>query len=243
MHDTSAIVVAGGRGVRVGGTVPKQFRHLGGVPLYHYSVQSLLTAGIEEIVLVVPEEFTVQVEAELEYLRGAVRVTEGGPRRRDSVAAGFSQVGKETSIVLIHDAARPFLPLSVISQVASAARAHGAALAVMPVTDTIKRSEDKRVISSTIDRTCLFLAQTPQGFSRTNLSEIVELETPGIQFTDEAMAAEHIGVAVRLVPGSTFCFKITTEDDLAIAQTVLGMLAQKGTHHADWSWLRHTSTC
>lgn len=243
MHDTSAIIVAGGRGVRVGGTVPKQFRRLVEVPLYQYSLQSLLAAGIENIVLVVPGEFTVQVAAEVEHLHRAVRVTEGGPRRRDSVAAGFALVEKETSIVLIHDAARPFLPMSVITRVAKAAKDHGAALAALPVPDTIKRSEDNKAISSTIDRTGLFLAQTPQGFSRSILTKILGLEIPGIQFTDEAMAAERIGVMPRLVPGSTFCFKITTRDDLAMAHALLGMLVEKGADHADWAWLRHTSAC
>jgi 2-C-methyl-D-erythritol 4-phosphate cytidylyltransferase len=241
IRDSSAIVVAGGRGVRIGGTVPKQFHDLAGVPIYQYSLKSLLSAGIQNIVLVVPEKFTGQIAHDVEPLYPAVRVTTGGPRRQDSVASGFALVEETASIILIHDAARPFLPLSVISHVAEAASAHGAALAALPVPDTIKRSEDSTVVSSTVDRTGLYLAQTPQGFKRSILAQIVELKTPGIPFTDEAMAAEQIRVMPRLVPGSPFCLKITTPDDLVMAGALLGMLMEKGAVHADWSWLRHTS--
>jgi 2-C-methyl-D-erythritol 4-phosphate cytidylyltransferase len=241
MGDTAAIVVAGGRGVRVGGTVPKQFIRLGGLPLYQYSLHALWAAGIEAIVVVVPVDFTEQVNAEVAPFEGAVRVTRGGERRQDSVAAGFALIEKGTSIVLIHDAARPLLPLSVISRVARGAEEHGAAVAAVPVPDTLKKSEDDELVSATLDRRGLYLAQTPQGFSRSILAEIIALEIPGIEFTDEAMGAERIGIMPRLVPGSSFCFKTTTRDDLVMARALLSMLAQEGADHADWSWLRYTS--
>ena len=239
-RDISAIVLAGGHSVRVGGDVPKQFQELAGVPIYQYSLRSLLAAGMEKVILVVPEEFTGQIATAVQAVHPAVRVIKGGSRRQDSVASGFALVEETASIVLIHDAARPFLPLSMTLHVIEAARAHGAALAALPVLDTIKRSRDGAVVSSTVNRTGLFLAQTPQGFKRTILSSIVALETPGIQFTDEAMAAEQIGHMPRLVPGSPFCFKITTRDDLVIAAAALGTLMERGAVHEDWSWLRHS---
>jgi 2-C-methyl-D-erythritol 4-phosphate cytidylyltransferase len=240
MHDISVIIVAGGRGTRIGGSVPKQFQVLAGLPLYQYSLHSFLEAGIADIIVVVPKEFTEHVAIDVATVTQAVQVAEGGPQRRDSVACGFALVGKEVSTILIHDAARPFLPLSMISRVAIAAQNHGAALATLPVADTIKRSEDSVTVTSTVNRTGLFLAQTPQGFSYDILSKIVALDGSGIPLTDEAMAAEQIGAMPRLVQGNVFCFKITTRDDLAMAHALHGLLKEKGAHDADWSWLRRT---
>jgi 2-C-methyl-D-erythritol 4-phosphate cytidylyltransferase len=92
-----------------------------------------------------------------------------------------------------------------------------------------------------VERASLYLAQTPQGFSRELLSRIVDLTVEDTEFTDEAMAAEHLGIHPRIVPGSSLCFKITTPDDFAVADALFEWLTQRRTDHEDWFWLRHTS--
>ena len=216
---SSAVVVAGGRGVRVGGTVPKQFQELAGVPIYQYSLNALLSAGIENVVLVVPEGFTGQIASAIETRYPTIRVTAGGMRRQDSVASGFASVEETAAIILIHDAARPFLPLSVISHVAEAAGAHGAALASLPAPDTIKQSEDNTVVSSTVDRTGLYLAQTPQGFQRSILKQIVELESSGIGETAQSSftVSPRLGVAHPITEKSKLFFNYGHFYDLAVS--------------------------
>ena len=150
-------------------------------------------------------------------------VVAGGERRQDSVRRGLDAAARGfDGIVLVHDAARPLVDVALIDAVAAAAIRAGAAIPVLPVADTIKRIEDG-IVRATVDRDELGAAQTPQGFGIALLREAYDAaERDGAPLTDEAMAVERIGRPVRAVPGSARNRKITTADDLAWAEDVLG---------------------
>jgi 2-C-methyl-D-erythritol 4-phosphate cytidylyltransferase len=218
-----AILVAAGRGERMGATRPKAFLELGGEPILLKAARAFESApSVSAIVAVVPAdevETTRDLLAPLRKLRG---VAAGGTRRQDSVLEGLKQVPEGfEGIVLVHDAARPFADVALIEAVAGAAAQHGAALPVLPVVDTVKRLRDGRVVD-TLDRGELGAAQTPQGFRLELLVRAYEEAfRDQITVTDEAMAVERLGVPVVAVPGSARNRKLTTPEDLAWAAEVL----------------------
>jgi 2-C-methyl-D-erythritol 4-phosphate cytidylyltransferase len=225
--NTLAILVAAGRGVRMGGARPKAFLSVGGEALLLRSARAFDAAGIVDgIVAVVPED---EFEAAAEMLRGVGKLTavvSGGERRQDSVLEGMKQApdGFE-GVVLVHDAARVFVTPALIAAVTAAARRDGAALPVVPVTDTIKRVLDGRVVE-TVDRRELAAAQTPQAFRFSVLARAYEQAfRDSITVTDEAMAVERIGLPVTTVPGEPENRKLTTPEDMVWAEA---LLAAKG---------------
>src|SRR5262249_14903291 len=147
-----------------------------------------------------------------------VRVVKGGARRQDSVANGFDAVAANADVVLIHDAARPFVTADLIDRTIDAAAAHGAAIAALQSRDTIKRGGRDGVITDTIPREEIYLAQTPQGFRRDILAKAIAAGRGGVDATDEAMLAEHAGFTVHVVDGDPGNVKITTADDLDAAR-------------------------
>ena len=202
---------------------PKAFLSLGGEPLLLKSARPFENASsIGFIVAVVP---AADVEAGRELLaplRKVVAVVAGGERRQDSVLAGLKQAPSGfDGIVLVHDAARPFVDEALIDAVIDGAERTGAALPVLPLVDTIKRVRDGRVVE-TLDRAELGAAQTPQGFRLDLLVEAYERAfRDQVTLTDEAVAVERIGAAVAVVPGSRLNRKITTPEDLAWAEDIL----------------------
>ena len=213
----TAIIAAGGAGTRVGAAVPKQLLELDGRAVLQHSVDTFTAhPQVAETIVVLPPELAGSPPAWLDG-RARLRVVAGGTRRQDSVANGFDAADTGADVLLVHDAARPFVAPEVITRVIEAAAAHGAAIAAVPVSDTVKRGEprgDGAVIVETVPRERLYLAQTPQGFTRAVLSEAVALGRSGVLATDEASLAERAGHAVRLVAGATSNVKITTAEDL-----------------------------
>jgi 2-C-methyl-D-erythritol 4-phosphate cytidylyltransferase/2-C-methyl-D-erythritol 2,4-cyclodiphosphate synthase len=216
----TAIIAAGGAGTRLGADRPKQMLELQGRSILERSVEAFAAhPAIAETIVVLPPELAASPPAWL-TARQEVRVAVGGLRRQDSVANGFDLVDAATDVVLVHDAARPFVTPDVIARVIEAAALHGAAIAAVPVSDTVKRGEKRNghpVITDTIPREPLYLAQTPQGFARGVLRDAVALGRSGVEATDEAMLAERAGHSVRLVDGSVSNVKITTAEDLQAA--------------------------
>jgi 2-C-methyl-D-erythritol 4-phosphate cytidylyltransferase/2-C-methyl-D-erythritol 2,4-cyclodiphosphate synthase len=216
----TAIIAAGGAGRRVGGGVAKQWLELGGRTILEHSVQAFTRhPAIGETVVVLPPADAEAPPSWLTGLGSRVRVVPGGERRQDSVANGFDAADASADVVLVHDAARPFVTAEVISRVIAAAAAHGAAIAAVPVSDTVKRVEHEGgdgepIIVDTIPRDALYLAQTPQGFAHGVLRDAVALGRSGVEATDEAMLAERAGHTVRLVEGARSNVKITTAEDL-----------------------------
>jgi 2-C-methyl-D-erythritol 4-phosphate cytidylyltransferase len=221
-----AILVAAGRGERMGKDRPKAFLELAGEALVLRAARVFDAApSVSWIVAVVPEEEVTAARALLAPVRKLAAVVPGGERRQDSVLAGLEQAPAGfDGVVLVHDAARPLIDVALVEAVAREAAGAGAALPVVPVVDTVKRLRDGLVVG-TLDREELGAAQTPQGFRFPLLAEAYEAAfRERLTVTDEAMAVERLGAPVRAVPGSPLNRKITTPADLAWAEGVLAGL-------------------
>lgn len=222
----AAIVVAGGRGARFGGDTPKQFLEVRGRSLVQRAVDAFVTSPhVQDVVVVLPGEAAARPQ-DVVRVPSTVRVVAGGARRQDSVAAGFDAVPEACDVVLVHDAARPFVTDDLIARAVAAARAHGAAIVALPSRDTVKRGVtrgDAVQIVETIPRETIHLAQTPQAFSRSILAEAVALGRSGTEATDEAALAEAAGHPVVLVEGDPHNIKVTTAADLPIAAAIAAM--------------------
>ena len=213
MH-VSAIIAAGGRGSRFGGSQPKQLQMLAGVPILKRTVDAFLQGyAFDEVVVALPSELAANPPSYLD----SVIVVEGGERRQDSVANAFRAVAPSSQIIVIHDGARPFVSSALIERTIDAASKHGAAIAALQARDTVKRTDGSRVIRGTIPREQIFLAQTPQAFRAGVLRDALELASSASDATDEAMLAEQAGHSVYLVEGDPRNLKITTPEDLEIA--------------------------
>lgn len=220
-RDVGAIVVAAGQGTRIGG-VPKQYRLLAGVPIVLRALRPFAThREVAHVVLVLPPADAANPPPFLAELAGhGLTLAPGGPERSQSVAAGLAALAPACGIVLVHDAARPFVEPGVIDAVIREARAGVGALAAVPVTDTVKEvsAADHRVLR-TLPRELLWRAQTPQGFPRALLLQAHERACrEGLTATDDAALVERLGATVRVVPDSPSNVKITTLEDLAWAE-------------------------
>jgi 2-C-methyl-D-erythritol 4-phosphate cytidylyltransferase/2-C-methyl-D-erythritol 2,4-cyclodiphosphate synthase len=209
MHVT-AIIAAGGSGKRLVSAVPKQLLDVAGKTLLQHCIDAFRThPGVDEVIVAVPAEV---LNAPPRWLAG-VHLVAGGERRQDSVANAFAAVGADAEIVLVHDAARPFVTDEVISRAIQGAVAHGAAIVAVPVSDTVKRVEDEMIVE-TLPREEIFLAQTPQAFRRDVLGAAIDAGRTLETATDEAMLAERAGHRVHVVAGDAANVKITTAGDL-----------------------------
>lgn len=229
MHVT-AIIAAGGVGRRLGADVPKQMLEVGGQTILQRSVAAFTAhPRVTEVIVVVPDDVAVKPPAWL----SDVRIVTGGTRRQDSVAAGVDALHQDTEIVLVHDAARPFVSAALISRAIDAAATHGAAIAAVPVTDTVKRVEGLEpmpAIAETLARDTIYLAQTPQAFTSRVIREAVALGRSGVDATDDSALAEYAGHSVRIVLGEPGNVKITTAADLDAARRSLAAVpARVGT--------------
>jgi 2-C-methyl-D-erythritol 4-phosphate cytidylyltransferase/2-C-methyl-D-erythritol 2,4-cyclodiphosphate synthase len=216
----SAIIAAAGRGERLGGSRLKQLLAVGGRPILERSVSAFLHhPAIDEIVVALPAELVGDPPSYLRQSAKPLRLVAGGARRRDSVASAFQQVAAHADVVLVHDAARPFVSAQLIGRIIAAARESGAALAALPARDTVKlaRSDDGSLVKETLPRESIFLAQTPQAFRREVLRDALALNEAA---TDEAALAERAGHSVRLVEGEASNIKITVPDDLKVAEAI-----------------------
>jgi 2-C-methyl-D-erythritol 4-phosphate cytidylyltransferase len=223
-----AILVAAGRGERLGDLRPKAFVELAGQALVLRSARAFDEApSVSGIVAVVPRAEVGAARLLLAPVRKLVAVVPGGERRQDSVLEGLRQAPDGfDGVVLVHDAARPLLEVSLVEAVSRAAAEVGAALPVLPLADTVKRVRDGLVVA-TLDREELGAAQTPQSFRLAILVEAYEAAfRDRVALTDEAMAVERLGAPVRAIPGSPRNRKITTPEDLAWAEGVLAGLVR-----------------
>ncbi len=219
MSSVRAVVVAAGAGKRFGG--PKLDALLGGRPVLERTLEAFENhPEIGSIVLVLADEKRGG-PYEAKY-RKISRVVRGGERRQDSVRQGVAALAPdESGVVLIHDGARPLVGRALISRVIAAARAHGAAVPVVPLNDTVKEVREGRIVR-TVERSLLFGAQTPQGFLYLHLKEMLERgERSLFSGTDEATLAERQGMSVEAVEGDPGNIKITTSQDLRVAEALL----------------------
>ncbi len=231
MHVT-AIVPAAGGGRRFGGTLPKQYQPLLGVPVLARTLRALWGSGaIHSLVLVVPPGGE-------ERCRGAVldpyglradRVVPGGADRQASVYAGLLAAPAAAEIILVHDAARPFIQPEAVREAIRAAASAGAALVAVAVTDTIKLASPDGEQLETLPRERLWAAQTPQVFRAALLREAHERAlAEGFRSTDDCALVERMGHPVRVVAGSADNLKITTPEDLVRAEQILRARPEAG---------------
>lgn len=222
----TAVVVAAGEGRRFGGPVPKQFLPLAGLPLLAHTLRALAVPGlVDRLVVAVPPGEEGRCLAEVVAplaLPIPVALVPGGAQRSDSVCAALARVEAASELVLIHDGVRPCVPRRDLEGVIAAAWAHGAAVLAVPVSDTLKRADAAGRVAETVPREGLWAALTPQAFRRDLIVRAHEAAVrAGTAATDDAMLVERLGHPVTLVRGSRTNVKITSPEDLAIAEALL----------------------
>jgi len=228
----TAVVVAAGRGERLGGELPKAFAPLAGRPLLLHALEALAAApGIDRLVPVIAERDRPRLEAlapRLAAVPGLAGAVVGGAERQDSVRAGLEALG-DAEWVAVHDAARPLVRPEAVERVIEAARRTGAAIPALPVRETVKRVAGGW-IRETPRRSELWSAQTPQVFRASLLREaLAKARTEGFRGTDDAELVERLGVRVEVVEGDPENLKITDRWDLALAELILQARSARST--------------
>ncbi len=228
----SAIIVAAGKGTRMGPQVDKLFVELDGCPVVAHTWRRFEEAGcIDELVLVVRQGMQAAFAALAERygFKKSFRLVAGGKERQDSVWNGLEALSPQTELVAIQDAARPCTSPALIAATVAAARAIGAAVAAQPVTDTIKESRDGRLIERTLDRSRLWAVQTPQTFRVDIIRRaLAEARRRGLVVTDDTAACELIGQPVQLVISAQPNPKVTRAEDLPCVEALLRGLGRRG---------------
>lgn len=217
----------------MGGTVPKQFLALGGLPLLVHALRVLeASSAIHGVILAVPQterEYCLDQVVVPHGFKKVSKIVSGGEHRQDSVHHALAEVDRETEIVLVHDAVRPFLTERMVREVIEQAAKHGAAIVAIPMRDTVKQVGADGAIERTVDRRHLWLAQTPQAFRRDWLEEAHrKAQLEGVRATDDAHLVELLGRRVAVVEGSGENIKVTRPEDMIIAEAILAARRAKG---------------
>ena len=229
--DIGVVVVAAGAGERAGPGEPKQFRPILGVPMLLRALRPFTShPEVRQVIVVLPPGYADRPPDWLGKLRGdSLGLVAGGAQRADSVRAGLQALRSETAVVLVHDAARPFVSRGTIDAVIARARAGVGAVAAVPASDTLKEvvpgsHRPTPRIARTIDRERIWRAQTPQGFPRQMLHEAYAQLANSTQNdgapSDDSEVCERAGFPVELIPDSPYNVKITTADDFRIAEAL-----------------------
>ncbi|HXX06489.1 MAG TPA: bifunctional 2-C-methyl-D-erythritol 4-phosphate cytidylyltransferase/2-C-methyl-D-erythritol 2,4-cyclodiphosphate synthase [Pseudolabrys sp.] len=219
----AAVVVAAGRGVRAGGELPKQFRQIGGDTLLRRALLSFVEASDVNLVQPVIRAEDADIVRALTHGMDVLAPVFGGATRQASVRAGLEALEpRRPDVVLVHDAARPFASAALISRAINAAKQTGAAIPVLPVTDTIKRIDSAGTVEATLERSSLRLVQTPQAFAFSALLEAHRRAAAQKRddFTDDAALAEWAGLKVAVFAGEPGNVKLTTADDFVRAEAI-----------------------
>lgn len=230
----AAIVAAAGIGTRMGNSTPKPYLHLAGKPILAHTLGVFEKCKeVREVTLVVhPEELAYCQEKVISPygLKKVLRLVPGGKERQDSVYNALKALKNEDDleIVLVHDGVRPFVTPEQICRVIQAARSYGAAVLGLPAQDTLKTVTAEGEIRQTLERKDIWQIQTPQAFKAALLRRaFVEAYSRNFYGTDEASLVEALKQPVVVVPGSPLNLKITTPDDLALAEAILPLMRRK----------------
>lgn len=218
----SAVVVAAGSSTRMG--MDKLMLPLDETPVIVYTLRAVQAApSVGEIILVTREDLIVPMSQLCQdyAISKVTKVVRGGASRTQSVRLGTLEVSGDAQVIAIHDGARPFVSAEVIERVVAQAMETGAAAPALPVKDTIKVAHDG-VVESTPDRACLFAVQTPQVFESSLIKAALQKALDdGLELTDDCAAVERLGMKVALTRGDERNIKLTTPEDLAVAQAIL----------------------
>ena len=231
----TALIVAGGSGVRMKDSRPKQYIPLDGLPIVAHTLRVFdACPRIDQLVWVVPqndvEVYGPSLSSSLGLKKPVLHVA-GGPRRQDSVYNGLRAIGTDEGIVVIHDGVRPFVSSAQIIACIHGAKAMGACILGIPAHDSLKQVDASGRIVQTLSREPIWLAQTPQVF-RCDLirSAHEKARSDGVTGTDDAFLVERMGKPVMVIPGSRFNIKITTPEDLVLAGAILRHWRQEELH-------------
>ncbi|MDQ0600820.1 2-C-methyl-D-erythritol 4-phosphate cytidylyltransferase [Streptomyces canus] len=228
---TAVVIPAAGRGVRLGPGAPKALRALNGTPMLIHAVRAMAASrAVSLVVVVAPPDGAAEVKSLLDAHalpeRTDFLVVPGGEERQDSVKLGLDALPPDYDIVLVHDAARPLVPVDTVDAVIEAVREGATAVVpALPLADTVKEVEpatvpgDPEPVVATPERARLRAVQTPQGFDRATLIRAHETVTGNV--TDDASMIEQLGETVVVVPGHEEAFKVTRPLDLVLAEAVL----------------------
>jgi 2-C-methyl-D-erythritol 4-phosphate cytidylyltransferase len=226
VRDVGVIIVAGGSSTRVGGEELKQFRWVAGKPMLLHSVQTFMAhPNVGAVVCVLPQRYAGDpppwlFQCDVDRLLVSI----GGRTRSESVANGLDDLPDEAKIVLVHDAARPLVGAATIDRVIAAVREGTAAIAALPVVDTLKEVDANGAIVRTVDRAMLWRAQTPQGFPRAMIVDAHHrARAERVTATDDAALCERLGQSVRVVQGSERALKVTDEGDFGRVEALYGV--------------------
>lgn len=227
-RDVGVVIVAGGSGSRVGGGELKQLRWVAGKPMLLHSLQAfqkIIEVGM--VVCVLPKQYAGDPPPWLfQCDTDRMLISVGGRTRAESVANGLEDLPTECQTVLVHDAARPLVTESMIRRVIAEAKQGNAAIAALPVVDTLKRVDERGTVVETVNRAGLWRAQTPQGFPRALIERAHREAKAGGwhgEATDDAALCERLGVPVRVVRGSEAAMKVTEEGDFSRAELLAGL--------------------
>lgn len=220
------VIVAAGRGVRLGEAQPKQFCPLKGKPIVCWTTEKFEKCQlVDDIILVVPEGMREYVKKKLlppfKY-RKIKTIAEGGKERSDSVFQGLKKVDENTDIVLIHDGVRPLISIHLIERVIQEADRYGAVSLGIPVKETLKKVDEDGLVRETVERNEIRLIQTPQGFKKDLICHVYKKAMElGWSASDDAGLVERFGYKVKIVPGEEANIKITTSLDLELTEMLL----------------------
>lgn len=222
---STAVIVAAGKGRRMGTEISKQFLPLGGKEILAHTVEKFEQASVvRDIILVTGADSLKDVQAMVQEYgwKKVISVVAGGKERQDSVYSGLKQLREDTEIVLIHDGVRPFVTEKIIEDSVTVAKEIGGCVAGVPAKDTIKVCNGENIAVATPDRSTLWQIQTPQTFRKDLILQAYEgAAQEGVIGTDDASLAEHSGYPVKVIMGSYRNIKITTKEDLLIGEAFL----------------------
>ena len=222
----SAIIVAAGKGLRMNNAVRKQYLLLAGRPILAHTLMVFdASEPIDRIVMVVPEadlDFCAETVISPLTLQKEVCLVAGGPQRQDSVYNGLRALDPKTDWVVIHDGVRPLIRVEKLAECIAGARRHRACIFGLPAGDTVKKVKQTGFVETTLDRQGIWLAQTPQAFEYDLiLTAHQKARDAGYKGTDDALLVERMGVEVKVITGSRQNIKITTPEDLEVAQVLM----------------------
>ena len=221
------IIAAGGSGKRMGTEVPKQLLKLNGITILEHTLKPfILCPSIKGIVIVAENNIVEHISKIIHNISDknkSLLVVKGGLERQDSVSNGLEAVPEDIDVVVIHDAVRPFITADLITECAQSALKNGAVTVMRPINETVKVISDT-IVQETLDRSKLWITQTPQAFRRELIIEAHKCaRNKKYTGTDDCMLVEHLGYPVHIIEGNDMNIKITTPADLKIAGTILSM--------------------